>query len=512
MRLNPFPIVLAMLHRAGLDWEPAGEAWSLLMSSLVVLPLFGWLRRQFDDRVALAGCFLYAVHSEFIRWSPEVIRDPTFWFLFTLSLYLLWRAVTEVRIWLFVATGMAMTAATLTRFEGLLLLAPLGLWSLWRWRALHECRGRLIAGMLCCVGILPALAGLGWAIWLRGHSLAEMAPLRSLQLAQGWAHTLVAPLWGDTSGDSPLLPRSLGPISLGRMLEIYVPTVLKGMMPAFGVLLAIGIATSWRLWKRRDNVALLVAQAVLLLAMWVHLWASHTSCKRYVLPLVIMSSGFTAMGLLKLSAFAARLVSPLPRAAAARLGEGQGVRAGRPSNVDLPNLFTRSPHPNPLPKGEGTVNGGFPASRLRPLFGAAPAAIVAAISLALVLGHDFSARAEQVELGRWIRSQTEQSPMLFGPDGFTQVVNFYAEGQCLSFLPEAGEEVVADLIQKHRPDIIVLPQDCVDFRPQGALVRRMETAGFRQVRRDRVPKSCGSVLVMCQAGMMKDEGCLACDR
>ncbi len=118
LSINTFPVILMLLHRLGLDWETAGVLWSLLVSSLVVLPLFGWLRRQFDDRVALVACLLYAVQPKMIAWSPEIMRDPTFWFLFALSIYLQWRAVTEVRLRWFVLGGMATSLACLTRFEG----------------------------------------------------------------------------------------------------------------------------------------------------------------------------------------------------------------------------------------------------------------------------------------------------------------------------------------------------------------------------------------------------------
>ena len=47
------------------------------MSSLTVLPLFGWTRRQFDDRLATIACLLYAVHPKLIEWSPELVRDPS---------------------------------------------------------------------------------------------------------------------------------------------------------------------------------------------------------------------------------------------------------------------------------------------------------------------------------------------------------------------------------------------------------------------------------------------------
>ena len=96
MSLNIYPLILLALHRAGLDWELAAAVWGVAISSLVVLPLWGWARRQFDDAVALVACLLYAVHPKMIEWSPEVMRDPTFWFLFMLAIYWLWQAITRV--------------------------------------------------------------------------------------------------------------------------------------------------------------------------------------------------------------------------------------------------------------------------------------------------------------------------------------------------------------------------------------------------------------------------------
>ena len=126
MALNIYPIILMLLHRIGLGWESAAAVWGVTISSLVVLPLWGWARRQFDNRVALVACLLYAVHPKLIEWSPEAMRDPTFWFLFMLAIYWLWRAVTEVRYGYFIAGGAAITLASLTRIEGLFLLVPLG--------------------------------------------------------------------------------------------------------------------------------------------------------------------------------------------------------------------------------------------------------------------------------------------------------------------------------------------------------------------------------------------------
>ena len=134
---NIYPAILVAVHRLGFDWETAAAVWGVAVSTLVILPLWGWARRQFDDRVALAACLLYIVHTTFIIESPEVMRDATFWFLFMLAIYWLWRAVTEVRYRYFMAGGAAITLALLTRIEGLFLLIPLVLWTFWRCLALR---------------------------------------------------------------------------------------------------------------------------------------------------------------------------------------------------------------------------------------------------------------------------------------------------------------------------------------------------------------------------------------
>ncbi len=500
--VNPLPLALVALHRLGLDWEVAGSLWGVLMGAAVVLPLFGWLRRQFDRRVALAGCFLYAVHGELIRWSPEVLRDPTFWFLFTLGLYLLWGAVTEVRLGLFLSAAAVIVLASATRFEGLLLLVPLAGWSVARWRALRQgatsvpgataglsssagytagqanradvtagqassgTRARLAIGALACLGAVPAVAVAALLLLgIRGHGAAELLHVRPLILAGGWLQSLAAPLWGDTSGSSPMLPKSLPPISFGRMWEIYVPTVVKGLTVLWTALWAVGAASRrWThaprfLWRRSDHLPLVIAQALLLAAMWVHLWAQHSSCRRYVFPAVLMGSGLAALGLLRVSALAAEYWRWVARVV--------------PGTRRVPLLRTQ---------------------RVRGTFAAAPAIVVGVVSLAAAFSWNCSPRTAKVELGRWLREQPGPAPVLFGPDGFTQVVNYYARGRCLSFSPTSDEETVRMLFAKCRPNVALLPRD----ESPGCdrlVVRLVEAAGLRPLDRGRLPASCAGVSV-----------------
>ena len=200
MNLNIYPVILMVLNRLGLSWETGGMIWGVLISSLVVLPLFGWVRRQFDDTVAIVACLLYAVQPIFIQWSPEIIRDPTFWFFFTLSLYLMWRAVTEVHVGLFTCSGLGHNTCDFTRFEGLFLFIPLALWTFWRYRALTSGRDRakLAVGSVLSVIAFPAL------ILLVNFTL--------LQNYSHWVYSRLSPLSID-----PILVEWHIPIRSGRL-------------------------------------------------------------------------------------------------------------------------------------------------------------------------------------------------------------------------------------------------------------------------------------------------------
>ena len=159
--LNVYPAILAVLHRTGIDWETAGKLWGVVISSLTVLPLYGLVRRQFDDRIAVVTAAIYALHAEMIRWAPEGIRDPTFWFFWMLALYCLWRAAQEASAFCFLAAGVAMALAALTRFEGLLLLIPMVCWIICGITAPNGPRAsnryKIIVGGFTTLCVLPLL-------------------------------------------------------------------------------------------------------------------------------------------------------------------------------------------------------------------------------------------------------------------------------------------------------------------------------------------------------------------
>lgn len=194
LNLNVYPVILVALNSLGLEWIFAGKLWSVVISSLAVLPLFGWIRRLFSDQVAWAAGFLYSLHSEFVERSFEPIRDPTFWFLFNFCLYTTVRALSELKTRWFLANGLALTLAIHTRSEGWLLTIPLVLWLARQLVIRSECRKRLLAGTALCLAVLPGIILLVNLTILRGQPEWQFGRLNHFVVGWKWVQENVEPL------------------------------------------------------------------------------------------------------------------------------------------------------------------------------------------------------------------------------------------------------------------------------------------------------------------------------
>ena len=444
-------MILAAVHCAGIPWEATGKVWGVLISTLLVLPLFGWVRRQFDDRVALISCLLYAVHPQFLRWSPETIRDPTFWFFFALSLYWLWRAEVEVRPGLFWLAGGAITLAALSRTEGLLLLIPLGFWSWTRHRALRRGRKSLVLGVLACLSVAPSLVLLVNLTLLHRHSQWELARLEPLDYVRTWLRAQAASV---TSGEASAAT-AVG-LSLRAMLREFLPDLYKGFCPVYGLLMLGGLAAWWRTWLRRDHQPLFYTSLAMLASIWCHLWFGHATCPRYVLPIVIMASPFAALGLLgfagQLAGAADRLRAPAGLARLAIAGCLAGVAVGEAG---------------------------------------------------IALRNDFRQRRVEVELGRWLHERCGPNPVLVGPQGLAEVVNYYAKGSCHTFpLYAAPDEVLIAVGQSH-PDMLLLV--CTGHRDyrRPEILDQIHRAGLQPVDDPQLLSGCSDLMLFVREGSGK---------
>jgi hypothetical protein len=537
MALNVYPVSLMLLHRLGLEWELAAAVWGVAVSSLVVLPLWGWVRRQYDDRVALVACLLYVVHPKFIEWSPEVMRDQTFWFLFALTIYWMWRAVTEVSYGHFIAAGAALTAASLTRIEGLFLLVPLVLWTFWRWLALgpqsrvgqaqrsptnrnenanrdenawggtrrhaHACRGhvailprfnmptasvgmapnlsttetdedenasggtalrlshptqivhcgiasprwKLLLGAILCVVVFPLLLALVNAVWLYGHAGWTGIRLAPLARVQPWLEWVLGRGAAAASDSAP-------PLRLGRMIWVFIPTMTRGLSPVFALLMFGGMWGWRRLWARRDNQALFYTAVLVMCGIWVQLWYDKYVCPRYALPIVLMAAPLAALGMLGL------------------LGRLQRIAAWL----------------------------GWNARRQRALLvGAAAAVAVVGVADALTSNNKyFAMRQMAADMGRWVRREFADPPVLVGPAGIAPIASYYAQGSPYrAFRWDANDDVILAMVQQSQAGVVLLrPTNQLSDQRCDVLVERMKSFGMEPVDAAALPATHGDFHVL----------------
>jgi Dolichyl-phosphate-mannose-protein mannosyltransferase len=344
LNLNVYPVVLVALHKLGLEWTVAGKVWGVLMGTAIAVPLFGWLRRMFDERLATAGVFLYAIHPKLIEFSVEPIREATMWFFFVLGLNLLWRSFEERRWWQFAVAGVALALALHTRIEGWFLLAPLAAWGAVCWWRVPAARMRLALGVLLCLAMTPLLVVALNVTVLARHSQWEFGRLTPFALVAHWVHPVTAPPQSPANAPASAAPTLVAaptvepshpaaapapvavadaasvdsgnseapnPEKLGRafLIRRYLFDFVHTLGVPYLVLTLIGF---WSLRARfRDpRFSLLPIWTVAtLIAIWVQLAHAGEMNGRYFLTLAFIDAGITAAGLMAVIAWLQAVVA-----------------------------------------------------------------------------------------------------------------------------------------------------------------------------------------------------------
>jgi hypothetical protein len=485
LSLNTYPVILMWLRRTGLDWTVVGTWWSLLMGSLAVLPLFGWFRRMFDDRVATVACLLYAIHPKLVGYCPLVIRDPTYWLLFSLSLYLMWRAMAELRFWLFPAAGLVMTLAAYTRSEGWLLLVPLVLWSLIRWTAIPGRRARLVLGTVVCMAMIPASVALVNVTWLHGYSHWEWGRGNVFKMVWSWAESNCQPLFGNVAFGAPPSPVGAPPgkvsgqpvqakgasasppakaaaaavekrsplrISAARAAEKTAVRFVKALTYGYGLLILVGMI-GWRhVFFRRDQQALFLQNMLLFLSILAYQQSSVGIDLRYFLSIVLIGLPFIALGLLRLGEWTMRL-------------QWQSSLA-----------FLQS-----RPKAVLAV---FVVVWFTGVWDTIPCAR--------------GVMVQQSCLGRWILEHEGPHQAVLGSDSALNLVAYYAQGKAIP-LPDGCPDGIPCLLrtlQTRRPKVFFVWNDptCPHlYAMRETISDAALTLGYEKIPSERLPAGCRSV-------------------
>lgn len=367
LNINIYPVLLGSLHSLGLDPLAAAKWWGVAASTLAVLPLFDWLRRMLDRRVAMAACGVYAVHTEFIELSPEPIRDPTFWLFCASGFYFAWRAATERKLWLFACSGLAIALAAHTRTEGWLLALPAVAWPISRWRDAPGQRLKVAVGGALCFAMTPLFIVVFNLTALAGHDRWEWGRLEHLRLVTNtvgaeWPAATKTPVTvqavptlAPRAVRSPLIDETARPpIAPPRRLErgrhdsnasIYLGSLGRTLEPVPLLLMLVGAVACRRVLIRREHLVLSACCVAVLGAVWFRLTNTGEINGRYFLLCFFPAAGAAGIGLLATLSFLERrwpayLRHPRPvvavAAAAAMVGTaqaGDAVLGSHPSRV-----------------------------------------------------------------------------------------------------------------------------------------------------------------------------------
>lgn len=425
MRLNIFPIALACLHRLGLSWELAGELWNVAMASLVAIPLASLVERMFDRRAAIIAVLLYALHPGLIERSPELIRDPTFWFALTLALDVTWRAVTQVSPLWFGISGVAIGVAALSRFEGLFLFMPLIAWSAIRYWALTTGRRRLLAGVALAIGGLPALVLLAQQIWM-----PETNPLTLVRL-EPLARILYCFAPHPPTPEQAASKENPGDLAAAiQLTPTYLKAFNRGMEPVALAMAVSGLIGWFSAWRRLEFWPLHLLALLFLAGSWFHLWYSHAISSRYILPVFIISVPWAALGL---SWPAAKLAS--------------------------------------LPRGFQTITGRAWATGGILCF-------FACYGWADALSTNLEGRRELARLVRAIEADYGQDTAVFTSGEAAVLLGYYTDLDCVNLDGDVKFDVAADEIAKERTIVALLDRRNARFKQSATIAR--ERLGFAQ--------------------------------
>jgi hypothetical protein len=307
--------------------------------------------------------------------------------------------------------------------------------------------------------VFPALILLTNFTLLRNHSQWVFSRFDPLTLIHYWWNGVFFPAPADTAGNA--LQSELH-ISWGRMIAIYVPALVKGLSPVFALLMLGGLWKWRRIWLRRDQQTLFYATLAVMLAAWIHAWCAKESCDRYFLPIVLMASPYTALGMLALTAQLLRF---------ARWLKGGAISGN--AAVFVPGL------------------------------------IVAFTGLSVAFSGPYDRRAAEVDLAAWVRQEYGPTAMIFGSEGITPVIAHHAKVNWATLTKIMDDATVLENVKQLKPDVILLlatrRKDLLDTRQ---LIDQIEKFKYTEIERPSLPHGTDDVLVVLCRGKVEPPVCL----
>jgi 4-amino-4-deoxy-L-arabinose transferase-like glycosyltransferase len=117
-----YPILLGLASVPLKDFETAGLAVSIVMGSLICVPIFLLGRDFFNKKTGLIAAILALTWPTLRYWSTNVMSQATYITLVLFGIYFLWNGYKKSSIFASISAGIFFACAHLTRSEGVLVL------------------------------------------------------------------------------------------------------------------------------------------------------------------------------------------------------------------------------------------------------------------------------------------------------------------------------------------------------------------------------------------------------
>jgi hypothetical protein len=120
-----YPLLVGLLNTLVPDVELAGRLVSMIMGSLVVIPIYLLATEFFSRKAGIIASLLAVVWPSLRLWSGEVMSQSTYLTLHILAIYLVWRAFKQGSLLLSTTAGVVMGLSYLTRPEAVIAFAAM---------------------------------------------------------------------------------------------------------------------------------------------------------------------------------------------------------------------------------------------------------------------------------------------------------------------------------------------------------------------------------------------------
>jgi 4-amino-4-deoxy-L-arabinose transferase-like glycosyltransferase len=125
-----YPLLIAFFHFFSPNDELAGIWVSVVMGTLIVLPIFYLGKEIFNEKVGMLSALLAAVHPFLYPSSGSVLTESTYYLLLTTAILFGWKAFHQGKFYPSILFSLFTTLAYLTRPEAIALLLIHSAWVL----------------------------------------------------------------------------------------------------------------------------------------------------------------------------------------------------------------------------------------------------------------------------------------------------------------------------------------------------------------------------------------------